>query len=191
MLKLIPRNLPSFAALLADLGSPKTCDLALHLGVSERTVWRWMQSGKAPRPAHLALFWVSSWGISLIDAEAEWAARLHRQLADALRRERDQLAAKLATLGQIGEFGSANDPVPEAPTKPLGADTAVLAAGPSCATTQIARGSTDETSLPRVRVSTTVAVDPGLAIGMPTPTGRPVDFETASKRRAGGGRRGQ
>lgn len=106
-----PRVMPSLAAIVADLGSPTADDLAAFLGVSSRTVARWLARGHAPRPAALALFWLTRWGRSQVECSAVNDARLahaqaRAQLAQA-QRAADQLRAVLA----VADFGSANAPI--------------------------------------------------------------------------------
>ena len=103
-----PRVLPSLAFMLADLGQPCALDLAALLDVHPRTVARWMRAGHAPRAAALALFWMTRWGRSQIDAHAVNDARLAHALA---RSAGDALAASRrenAHLQSVGDFGSAN-----------------------------------------------------------------------------------
>jgi hypothetical protein len=91
-----PRQLPAFSTILADLDTRRPRDLARYLGVSERTVFNWCALDQAPRPAHLALFWVTRWGESIISTEAHNAAIYHAQHAAALARENAALRARLA-----------------------------------------------------------------------------------------------
>ncbi len=118
VLHLLPRpsSLPHLQTLVDDIGSPSSKALAKALGVSERTVRRWMRAGQAPRVVLLALFWVSRWGRSALDVELQHDAMLYRALARSLEKERDDLRHRLQRLGSIGEFGSANDPDTGAPS---------------------------------------------------------------------------
>ncbi len=68
MLNRLPKDPPPFADLVRDLGSPNDRSLGRALGVSSRTVRRWM-SGKAPRSAVLSLWWLSQEGHTTWDAE--------------------------------------------------------------------------------------------------------------------------
>lgn len=70
MLNRLPSDLPSFRELANDIGL-KTSDtraIARALGVSERTIWTWWASD-SPRPARLALWWLSRWGHNMWDVE--------------------------------------------------------------------------------------------------------------------------
>lgn len=106
----VPASLPSLAFMLADLGNPCAVELAAFLDVHPRTVARWLQAGVAPRAAALALFWLTRWGRSQVDADAVNDARLAHALA---RSAGDALAAserENAHLESVGVFGSANAP---------------------------------------------------------------------------------
>lgn len=72
----LPRYLPSLAQVLNDLGNPTTEAIAQALGVSVVSVRRWKRT-QAPRPALLALWWLS-W-----DGYLEW---------DEVQRQRYDLA---------------------------------------------------------------------------------------------------
>lgn len=91
-----PRVLPIWDAILEDLGRPGADRIGRALGVGRSTVYRWTASGQAPRVACLALFWLTRWGRSAIDAQATNDAVLAVQLARALSEERQQLRADLA-----------------------------------------------------------------------------------------------
>lgn len=63
----------------------------------------------------LALYYATQWGRSEVNCQAENDASLYFAYAGALRTELDAANAKLARVGQIGDFGSANDPAPGVP----------------------------------------------------------------------------
>lgn len=96
--------------MLADLGRPPPARIAAALGVSVRTVQRWVQRDQAPRPVMQGIFWLTSWGRSRIYVDADYTVRIHRGLADAYRREAEALRRELARVLSLGEFGSANAP---------------------------------------------------------------------------------
>lgn len=73
------------------------------------TVKRWAKTGNAPRMAHLALFWESRWGLSVLDADIWNRETLRLGMIDALQRENAQLKAQLARLVALGSHGAAND----------------------------------------------------------------------------------
>jgi transcriptional regulator with XRE-family HTH domain len=107
-----PRRLPPFLVLYDDLrsvgASPEA--VAKYLGVSLSTVYRWLAGAEPPRPSVLALYWISKWGLSAIDAELSNTARLAQAMADARAREVRELHAVIARISALGSFGAANDP---------------------------------------------------------------------------------
>lgn len=109
-LALLPRRVPALSLMLEDIGHPSARLVARALGVHPRTVERWVEQDRAPRAALLALFYATQWGRSDVNCQAENDAKLYFGYAAALRTELDAANAQLARLGQIGEFGSANDP---------------------------------------------------------------------------------
>lgn len=137
MLNRLPRQLPSLAVMLADIGNPTPRAIGRALGVTERTARRWMAAGQAPRPALLSLFWVTRWGVSCVDADAHQAAAVSAALVDALQRERQALQADLARVLALADTGAANAPTwrvrPLGVVLPFPAPTAALqrrSAGP-------------------------------------------------------------
>lgn len=105
------RRLPTLAEMVNDLNA-KPPDLARYWGVSHSTVYRWLNVGNAPRPAMLALYWLTRWGLSELDAETHNRGEVYKQLAQALERELWRQREDFATLARIGHYGSANDPLP-------------------------------------------------------------------------------
>ena len=112
-----PTQLPPLQWMLDDIGNPTAQALARALGVTRRTVERWRKAGHAPRAAMLAIYWLTRWGMDAVHCEAHNAAQLHAGMSDCLKREGERLKAeietlnaKLARLGRIADFGSANDP---------------------------------------------------------------------------------
>jgi predicted DNA-binding transcriptional regulator AlpA len=117
MLSRLPKAMPTLAEMMHDCGNVKPEELAKALGVSVRTVYRWLEVGNTPRPAMLALFWLTRWGMSATNAEVHNLATLHMGLSRSLRSELDQaqqqikaLQGQIQHLGRLGDFGSANDP---------------------------------------------------------------------------------
>lgn len=113
MIKKTPRQLPPLADMLRDLGA-SIHDASRALHVAPSTLYRWNNTG-APRAAALGLYWMTSWGVSELVEDAIWRARTAELLADAQGRELERLRAHLLKLGQLGEFGSANDPMEHVP----------------------------------------------------------------------------
>lgn len=106
----MPRDLPSLALILDDLGRPAPAAWGRAIGVSERTAWRWQAAGTAPRAAMLALYWLTGWGWSAIESEARYAVDLLRQYRRATDAEIASLRAEIGRLQALGDFGCANDP---------------------------------------------------------------------------------
>ncbi|MFY7867165.1 hypothetical protein [Roseateles sp.] len=102
MLQLVPKQIPSLSMMLDDLGNPSAAKLAKALGVCRRTVGRWVADDEAPRAAMLAIFWMTSWGISTIHCEAHNAASQTAVLVAALKRANADLQAKLDSLANSG-----------------------------------------------------------------------------------------
>lgn len=110
MILKMPRSLPTLADMIRDLSAtPEQIAKALHVNPS--TVYRWISQDKAPRPASLALYWMTRWGQSELDAEMWNRANVYEGMAKALEREMWLMQEAVLKLGQIGEFGSANDPL--------------------------------------------------------------------------------
>jgi predicted site-specific integrase-resolvase len=106
-----PAQTPHILTLFDDLPTRDTRAVGRHLGVSARTIGRWMNSGNAPRMAHLALFWESRWGVSLANVHAINGERIAVDLARALQAENDNLRRRIQRLEELGDFGAANAPV--------------------------------------------------------------------------------
>lgn len=102
--------------MIRDLNASPS-DIAQVLDVSPSSVYRWMALGQGPRPAALALFWLTSWGQDELNAEQHDRANVYQRLAQALQRQVDQLETEVWRLSQIGHYGSANDPLPRAPAR--------------------------------------------------------------------------
>lgn len=94
-----------------ELGRPPAHQVAKALHVSPATVRRWIRSGRMPRPAHLALYWLTHHGRADIDLDMHNELIFAVGLARALERERDELRSVVKHLVRIGKFGAANDPV--------------------------------------------------------------------------------
>ena len=110
MLQKLPKGTPCIQLILDDLERPKIKDVAKALGVSERTVYRWIEGKKPPRIACLALWWLTRWGQQEIDASLVDTNALFRQYVHVLIDENERLKAEINRVSGIAEFGSANDP---------------------------------------------------------------------------------
>ncbi len=111
MLAMLPRHLPALSALLADLGEPSASEVGSALDVDARTVRRWIAVDHAPRPAMLALFWLTRRGRSEVECAAVNDARMAAQLAGAHERAALAHAASVEHLLSVGDFGAANAPL--------------------------------------------------------------------------------
>ena len=106
-----PKHLPPLAALIEDLGNPSAIVLAKHLGVSKRSVQRWLLTATAPRPVLLALFWDTRCGRAAVECRAVNDARLQAALARCHRDEARARLVEIEHLLSVGNFGSANQPL--------------------------------------------------------------------------------
>lgn len=104
-----PTQTPHFSTLLDDMLTRDKRKIARHLGVTENTLKRWAKTGNAPRMAHLALFWESRWGLSVLDADIWNRETLRLGMIRCLTEENAQLKAQLARLVAMGQHGAAND----------------------------------------------------------------------------------
>lgn len=105
-----PRSVPAWHVLMHELCQPPPHRVARVLGVSVRTIKRYNATGKAPRSACLALFWLTSWGRSAVHAQAVNDAMVACSYVEALRRQIGELEGTVQHLKAIGHFGAANDP---------------------------------------------------------------------------------
>ena len=110
-----PRTLPIWQAILEDLSHPPAKRVARVLGTGVRTVHRWNATGRAPRAAQLALFWLTRWGRSSVHAQATNDAIVACGLVSGLRARVSQLEGERAHLLALGGSGAANDPLLGAP----------------------------------------------------------------------------
>ena len=107
----LPRFTPPLSAMLADLGQPTPAQVAQALGVTTRTVHRWIAQDRAPRPAALALYWVTRWGRSSVECTAVNDARLMAAQARAALALAQVTQKQNAHLLRVGVFGAANAPL--------------------------------------------------------------------------------
>jgi hypothetical protein len=112
LLRRLPDGVPSLSRLLSEIGSPSPFYLARAMQVPLETAEQWIVDDDAPRAVMLALFWLTKWGVSIIEAEAHNDAILQAQLAAASRMEAADLRVALERVERIADFGSANDPLP-------------------------------------------------------------------------------
>lgn len=116
-----PRSLPIWEVLLEDLGHPSPHRVAKVLGVGVSTVYRWNSSGRVPRSAQLALFWLTRWGRHMVHSQATSDAMVACGYVDSLRAEVQRLERNVRHLAALSN-GAANDAVrlPEARLPELG-----------------------------------------------------------------------
>ena len=94
----LPRSVPPWEAILDDLGRPPPDRVARALGVGRATVYRWNATKHAPKPALLALFWLTRWGRSAVHTQATNDAVMAVTLARSLGEEREQLKGQVKEL---------------------------------------------------------------------------------------------
>lgn len=106
-----PVTLPYWQTILDDLGRPPAPRIAKALGIGVRTVHRYNAQDAAPRVVCLALFWLTRWGRSAVNAQAINDAIVSVQLARSLSQEVQQLRLQVQHLQALGSFGAANEPL--------------------------------------------------------------------------------
>lgn len=110
-----PKDLPVWQLILDDLGDPPASRVAKTLGVEVSEVERWGREGCAPRYACLALFWLTRWGRSQMDADAVNDARIAYDLACAMESEVDRLKGQLVRVLRLVNDPAANGPLMDVP----------------------------------------------------------------------------
>lgn len=106
-----PTQTPHILTLLDDMPTQQDRQLARHLGLSASTIAKYRRTGEAPRLVHLALFWESRWGLSVLDCEIENRQRMAKAQIETLQHQVQALQAQVARLSALGDFGAANDPL--------------------------------------------------------------------------------
>ena len=109
MLNRFPRGNPALSLILDDLANPHPEAIGKALGVHPRTVQRWLDVDAAPRPALLALWWLTRWGQSTVDSDVRRVADLAVLQASGLAREVAALRHELARVLALADTGAAND----------------------------------------------------------------------------------
>lgn len=110
MLAKAPSVTPPLSWMLDDLGRPHPRKLARLLGVSERTVRRWMKDDQAPRAVLYAIYWLTSWGQQAVHAELHNSATMYAGYVACLKSEVESLRHELARVLSLAHFDSANAP---------------------------------------------------------------------------------
>lgn len=116
-------HLPSFSILVDDQFTRDHEKIAKHVGISLRTLQRYIAEDDAPRAVMLALFYESRWGYSVIHTDAHNDAIMSAQNAACLKRENETLRVRIARVEALAAaavaekdkasdsgFGSANEP---------------------------------------------------------------------------------
>jgi hypothetical protein len=133
--RLLPTRLPSLTVILEDLGNPDAHAIGAALHVHCNTVRRWLRHGDAPHAEKLALFWMTRWGVSTVEANAYNDAINSALVARMREQEAEQLRGELRHVERIADFGSANDPLPSVQSRQIGPQHEQPAASQGPATT--------------------------------------------------------
>lgn len=115
--------------LLADLMATPA-QVAKYLDVSERSVWRWLADGTAPRSV-LACLWLETphgRHVGALDVGNELV--IVKGLARSLADQTTVQAAQLAHILAISDTGAANDPLARGPVAPRPARLRLWGIGP-------------------------------------------------------------
>jgi hypothetical protein len=103
-------RLPPLSFLLADQVEPRK-KIARHLGVSLRTLQRYLANGNAPRAVYLTLWFESRWGIAALHAQAFNEAQHARAWVASLERECQRLRGVIRALENAQGQAAANSAV--------------------------------------------------------------------------------
>lgn len=103
--------------LLAQLGATPA-QVAKHLHVTERSVWRWLADDSAPYAALAALWFETDQGRRTVALDVGNELVIQRGLADAQGRRAESADARLARLVAISDTGAMNDPFYDGPHSP-------------------------------------------------------------------------
>lgn len=106
-----PGQLQTIRQILEDIPTRDVRVISQHLGVTTRTMARWIADDDAPRAARLALFWETKYGLSVANCEAVNDARLYYGMAKGHESTIRDLRTRIAYLEAVGDFGAANMPV--------------------------------------------------------------------------------
>ena len=106
----MPHREVYFPALVDSVGFQRALDV---LGVHPDTLKRWIK-GRSPVPvmARAALWPLSYWGRQRELVMLENQIHTLQQLTEALQRENAALQAECTRLGELVDWGCANDPLP-------------------------------------------------------------------------------
>ena len=88
-----PVSVPIWHTMMDHLCNPPPERVARVLGISKRSVYRYNERGHAPRPGCLAIFWLTRWGRSAVNAQAINDAISAVGYVGGLERQVEQLKA--------------------------------------------------------------------------------------------------
>jgi hypothetical protein len=100
----IPPTIPVWSLIMEDLAFPDVGSVMRVLGVEADQVQEWNRTGRAPKWACLALFWLTRWGRSEVHQQATHDAIVAVQCLRAVERERDRLAEAVEVM-RVGLAG--------------------------------------------------------------------------------------
>lgn len=90
-------GLPSLKTMLDDIPAPPE-KIARHLGISLKTLQRYIKAEGAPRAVMLALFWETRWGRQWASVNADYWATVNAGMARALERKNNELRKQIGQL---------------------------------------------------------------------------------------------
>lgn len=90
-------GMPPLRLMIADIPA-STDKIARHLGITARTLGRYIAADQAPRAVMLGLFWETRWGRSAADCEAANYGAVQAGLAHALKRENTALRHQITRM---------------------------------------------------------------------------------------------
>lgn len=100
-------NVEFFRIVVHELSLSVASDV---LGVSQRTIQRWLSQEKVPKYAALALFWESRYGRSVIDSDHQYEIYLTDLRIKMLERQLVKAKDIIIGLRQMN-YGTANEPL--------------------------------------------------------------------------------
>jgi hypothetical protein len=110
-----PASLPIWQLILDDLGNPPAHRIARTLGECAAHHYRLKAAEEAPRCAALALFWLTRWGQSHVNAQAVNDASMACNYVEGLTQEVARLRQELDLVLKLNGHGAANGPLMRVP----------------------------------------------------------------------------
>jgi hypothetical protein len=105
-------GLPHIQIMIDDIPTDKK-QIARHLGITLRSLNRYIRAEGAPRAIMLALFWETKWGRSAADTEAANYGAIYYRKAMGLERTNQKLRQQIVTLETEltnSNYSAANSP---------------------------------------------------------------------------------